>query len=146
MCWMGRWGEHRHNRSARSRPLVKITNLRAERARRDDPQMISVAAPYVWSGSRPCSAEYYTHFNCTFPARWLERPLPATPAVTCQPQLPSARYPSIIRCPIPGTYFDFPALRRWLLLAFESSQRSAASCGHSLAPGRAPGKFGPEHE
>lgn len=82
---------------------MKITNLRAERARRDDPQVISVAAPYVWSGSRPCSAEYYTHFNCTFPA--FPCPLArATPA--CHPSChlstaTATRYPpSAIRHPL----------------------------------------------
>lgn len=94
--------EHRHNRSASSRPLVKITNLRAERARRDvpwGPQKDQHGGPVhvVWQSgqsgwsSLQCRVPHPLHLPCLL-AR-------ATPAcqLSCHLSIATAIPPSVIR-------------------------------------------------
>lgn len=114
--------EHRHSRSARSRPLVKITNLRAERARRD------VQKGSAW---RPCWCTRGTAPKCTFPARWLERPLPVT--LACHLSIATAiRHlsPVISAHPIAGPLSAaLPRDDGFSLLSHP--HRGRAPCGHS---------------
>lgn len=86
-------------------PLVKITNLRAERARRDVPQGSNITALYFVhvvqsTGAVPSTAPTQLHPQrlhptATFPAPLLGSSNPCLSAVTCQSQLPSVtRHPS----------------------------------------------------